>query len=569
MMATRTAVFGLPKQTAWTAAIELVTPELAEEWLGKNEHNRHVRASRVVGLSRAMRLGLWEFNGAAIRFDADGRLLDGQHRLYAVVESRVPIWAVVVRGLDSEAQNTVDIRVQRMVFDQLQREGLEDARRRAAVARLIVEWECRPQGARTLGRRATDSEVNARAHDADVAAATDAARRYRQLPMQPSLIGLLWHLCEQMARGCADGFFASVLDGESQPEGSPQRSLWKRLREDDARAHSRPTPEAQIAYVWRAWSASRSRRSLSVLYPAELAECFPSRQARSRRTTPNARPLVHAGSPPLRDPAWDVRIEEVTPEIASKWLLRNTGNRHVRQGHLEGLVRTMEGGSWAFNGDSVCFDVEGVLIDGQHRLMAVVRSGVPIWVVVVRGLQAHSQDTIDLGAEREVGDQLQLRGVKSARARAAVAGLLVRWEGISPTASTLRSYQATRPEILSRALEDDAELATVAARSYPHIKAPPSVVGLAWHLCCSGESGDVDRFFEGLNTGADLPKGSPILKLRNQFEQLRAQRWSKPPSTELLLRYIWLAWDAFRSGRQLPGWRLVELNRCFPESRGT
>lgn len=548
--------------------IEFVTPETAEEWLGRNERNRHLRASRVVGLARAMSLGLWEFNGAAIRFDTKGRLLDGQHRLHAVAESRVPIWVVVVRGLDPEVQNTVDVRARRTVSDQLQRDGLDDAKRRAAVARLLIEWECRSEGAKTLERRATDAEVNARARSEEVAAATAAARRYRRLPISPALAALLWHLCEKAAPGCADAFFSAVVDGETQPEGSPQRSLWKRLWANDAQ----PTREAQIAYFWRAWSAFRTGRSLSVLLPAELRECFPvadgaRRPARSdRAVSPNDAP-VEARTPPRRDPSWEVAIEEVTPAIASEWLLRNTGNRQVRQGHLDGMVRTMESGGWTFNGDSVCFDGRGVMIDGQHRMRAVVQSGVTIRTVVVRGLDPHAQDTIDIGAEREVGDQLQLLGIKSAQTRAAVAGLLVRWEGMSRTASTLRSYQATRPEILSRALADDAELATVAAQLFRHTRATPSVVGLAWHLCCESGPGDVDRFFEGLNTGADLPKGSPILKLRNQFEQLRAQRWSKPPTTELQLRYIWLAWDAFRSGRQLASWRLVPLDRCFPGPR--
>ena len=46
----------------------------------------------------------------------------------------------------------------------------------------------------------------------------------------------------------------------------------------------------------------------------------------------------------------------------------------------------MQDGKWRLNGKTICFDSTGRLLNGQHRLSAVVRSGVTLTTVVVRGL---------------------------------------------------------------------------------------------------------------------------------------------------------------------------------------
>ena len=61
-----------------------VTPTLAAAWLALNNNNRRA-ADRVVARYRADMLeGRWEFAGDPIRFDAQGNLIDGQHRLLAL-----------------------------------------------------------------------------------------------------------------------------------------------------------------------------------------------------------------------------------------------------------------------------------------------------------------------------------------------------------------------------------------------------------------------------------------------------------------------------------------------------
>lgn len=68
-----------------TAKVETITPDIAKTMLGENVNNRRISHDNVNMFAREMRNGEWRFNGEAIKFSKDGRLLDGQHRLLAVI----------------------------------------------------------------------------------------------------------------------------------------------------------------------------------------------------------------------------------------------------------------------------------------------------------------------------------------------------------------------------------------------------------------------------------------------------------------------------------------------------
>lgn len=93
-----------------------VTPTLAKQWLGKN-HNRKLRKSVVDAYAKQMASGQWSQSHQGIAFSPTGELLDGQHRLAAVVQSGVPVSLVVVRGVRQESQLNMDIGLRRNVVD--------------------------------------------------------------------------------------------------------------------------------------------------------------------------------------------------------------------------------------------------------------------------------------------------------------------------------------------------------------------------------------------------------------------------------------------------------------------
>lgn len=85
-----------------------ITPEMATRWLEGNTHNRPLRQRDVDKFAKAMGNGWWALNGESIIFASDGRLMDGQHRLWACVESGTPFQSIVVHGVPLEFFTTID-----------------------------------------------------------------------------------------------------------------------------------------------------------------------------------------------------------------------------------------------------------------------------------------------------------------------------------------------------------------------------------------------------------------------------------------------------------------------------
>jgi hypothetical protein len=83
-------------------------------------------------------------------------------------------------------------------------------------------------------------------------------------------------------------------------------------------------------------------------------------------------------------------------------------------------------GEWDLNGQTIKVSVDGALLDGQHRLEAVVHSGVTISSVVVRGLSPAARDTIDTGRRRRLADVLAIEGYPDAIALATGVNALYR-----------------------------------------------------------------------------------------------------------------------------------------------
>lgn len=94
----------------------------------------------------------------------------------------------------------------------------------------------------------------------------------------------------------------------------------------------------------------------------------------------------------------------ITPQMAAAWLMRNTRNRDQREKVLSGYVRDHIAGNFQFNGESIQFDRDGILINGQHRLEMIVETGKPLKAVVVTGLDPAVRATIDIGSSRTVPD---------------------------------------------------------------------------------------------------------------------------------------------------------------------
>lgn len=264
-------------------------------------------------------------------------------------------------------------------------------------------------------------------------------------------------------------------------------------------------------------------------------------------------------------PSITAEIVKVAPAIAEKMLGKNVRNRHLSARVVERYRRAMERGEWLVTGEAIKFASNGDLLDGQHRLAAVIESGKTIPMMVVKGLPALTQDVMDTGRARNVSDQLGIAGYPNSAALAATARLVITYE----RGELASNRPVSTPETLEL-VQDNALLAYAANRGAPIRKGcdlRPSVAGMCFYELMKVNDVKAQEFFDRLTDGANLPTGSPILALRARLRALRDERTYLP--NEALTSLVFRTWNAWRQGRKLtslPLYRNGELIPC-PEPK--
>jgi hypothetical protein len=243
----------------------LVTPELAKKWIDSNTpENRTVRWGRVKAYARDMKAGRWMLTGETIKLDENEVLIDGQHRLYGVMEADTAVYMVVAFNLPHEVMGALDSGISRTFGDKLK--GVSDKHRNqiAAVVRKIVSWD---KGNR-LGKSDPPTHTELMEYfNQDPAGFTAATLHgmdvYAQRICGAAAAGTAFYLFARINTEQALQFFDQLKTGANLPEKDPVLAVRNRLsRSKTARREDKLTPEDQLALLIRAWNAFREHRTL-------------------------------------------------------------------------------------------------------------------------------------------------------------------------------------------------------------------------------------------------------------------------------------------------------------------
>lgn len=264
-----------------------------------------------------------------------------------------------------------------------------------------------------------------------------------------------------------------------------------------------------------------------------------------------------------------VTIEEVTPQQAAAYLENNDDNRNISAAAVDNLARLMSEGKWEFNGDAIRFDTDGKLLDGQHRCMAIVRSGVTIsQQVVIRGIQTASQATMDQGRKRTASDVLSMEGYRNGNQIASVARLIHQWKSGVRTQNELSRgalFPLTSAEVLHWA-QREPKLGKAAALSITtslRALSNPKASGALWFLTQEADAERSDRFFELIESGAGLNVGDPVLTLRNYWQNLKVTGGRLSTAPKFFDAGV-RAWNRFCEGGQMT-MITQRLERAIPD----
>lgn len=242
------------------ASPEQITPSMAEAWLGKNKVNRPIRDRKVTQFTRDMVNGNWRLTGEGIKFGQSGNLLDGQNRLWAIIESGCTVTMFVVRGLEDDTQSVMDSGTARTASDNLGMAGYKNSAILAAIARRRITT--------TAFNDVTNTEVNqfVDANSADAMEATEIARKYaKRTDITPSTVGLAaWRIAEVHDWYTADEFFSAASEKVGLSPGDPVLAMTAFFADSKLKRRKLDL-RTQLSVIIRAFNARNEGKTMRVV----------------------------------------------------------------------------------------------------------------------------------------------------------------------------------------------------------------------------------------------------------------------------------------------------------------
>ncbi len=220
------------------------------------------------------------------------------------------------------------------------------------------------------------------------------------------------------------------------------------------------------------------------------------------------------------------RVQTITPKKAAEYLQRNTANRPLSQRTVRDFAQAMRRGEWRVTHQGIAFDTTGALVDGQHRLAAIVEADLPVELTVFSEVPVGAFDVLDTGKRRNAADVLAIEGEKSAVMLAAMVRTVwlyenrpeMSWSGGD---AGMSNHQVVETLERHPKLRDYVGVGEQIATATGMIK---SAAGAASYLVSQASSRDLTPWFEGIIEGAGLVKGDPRLLFRRvMFAHTRKQ----------------------------------------------
>ena len=252
--------------------VVFVTPRMASEWLtaAKGRPQRAINPTAVARYAADMRDGRWSFEGNPIRFDTDGILCDGQHRLTAIVMVQIGQWMAVLSNVKREAFSSIDGGQQRTLADILTIEDTRNAAILAAIAGRVVIFESGPitrgnvRQTRYRWSRGKMAEYVKSVEDEVSGVISFAREAGKLLGMEQRVAGALFVLIRRKDKESADEFIGHVLLGANLNEGHPALTLRNWLSRNKSENSSSKVITDIYAFV-TAWNAYRRGMPLKTI----------------------------------------------------------------------------------------------------------------------------------------------------------------------------------------------------------------------------------------------------------------------------------------------------------------
>jgi hypothetical protein len=251
--------------------------------------------------------------------------------------------------------------------------------------------------------------------------------------------------------------------------------------------------------------------------------------------------------------AEELLLHNVRPQIGKAGT-----NRPQISGSVADLLKDILGANWMFNHQGIAFDSDGKLIDGQHRLEAIVRAdkvqpGIMVPIQITWNLPPQSNRKIDLARRRNTGTFLAMDGHGSASRLNTILKLIWLYETADFDTAPSKAHWGQIPDLdtIQKTLAEHplaVDACNIGGQLQSFITA--SAAGAAWVICVERYPADMNmEFVAGIKTGANLGEGDPRLALRNWAANRKQE--GKRATPYIHMAYYFKAFSAFRRGETL------------------
>ena len=259
----------------------------------------------------------------------------------------------------------------------------------------------------------------------------------------------------------------------------------------------------------------------------------------------------------------ETRFVLITPRIAQELLDNyNSQNRPISKINVNTLTKQMEENLWSFNGETITFNEEGNLTNGQHRLVSITKTNKSFYFLVVTGLYSESFATIDTGRRRQGSDILSIENIPNATSAAAIIKFIYAFKNGKHSINRNTNRNLSNPELMDY-------LNTLPGDVFNSIK-----LGVSYNKKCDGlisatniggfhylfseiDSKIADEFMEKLCTGVGVEEGSPVIALRNKLTKSKIDPTYKLTQKALVDNFVY-AWEKYMAGGKLKNLRIPE-----------
>lgn len=217
-----------------------------------------------------------------------------------------------------------------------------------------------------------------------------------------------------------------------------------------------------------------------------------------------------------KSPDTPMAVVTIGPSLAMELLEHNKINRPLSDAHVKRIAGQIIRGKWKFNGDTIKVSSNGNVVDGQHRLWAVITADKEIETVLITGIDEEAFATIDtLKKARNGGDVIALLGVDKYRNQTSTAlTWLIRYQR-----KVLPEYKAPKHRIensdIEQAYKDNPaiEAAVEKANKFRRI-INPAILGFIYYVVVNRNPELADRLLSTLENPASISINDPFFKFR-------------------------------------------------------